>query len=128
VNLQEIGSLGSSSKLSHCLNKGHALNISDCTTQLDYAYVWLLICIVDGYFGNSLDPVNDGICDVWNDLYGLAEIVAFSLALNNVFVDLASCDIVLASQSDVQVSFVVAQVEVDFSAVVKYKDLPMSVI
>jgi hypothetical protein len=101
VNLQEVWTLGASSQLSHCLNEGHALNISNCATQLDYAYVWLLICIVNWDLSLSLNPVDDSVCDVWNDLDSLAEIVALSLALDNMLVDFAGCDVVFARQSDI---------------------------
>jgi hypothetical protein len=54
---------------------------------------------------------------VRDDLHRLAEIVAFALALDDMLVDLARRDVVLARQGDVEVALVVAQVEVDFAAV-----------
>lgn len=52
-----------------------------------------------------------------DNLHGLAEIIALSLAFDDVLVYLAGCDIVVASQCDVEVSLVVAEIEVDFTAV-----------
>jgi hypothetical protein len=126
VNLQEVWSLGSSSKLCHCLNEGHALNISDRATQLDYANIRLLICIVDWDLGDPLDPVDNCVCDVWNNLYGFAEVVTLPFPLDNMLVDFAGRDVVLASQSDVQIALVVAQVEINLSTIIEYEDLPMS--
>lgn len=110
MNLQEVWAFGSSSQLSHCLNKGHALDVTNCTPQFDYAYVRLFICVVDWNFSDPLDPVYNGVCNVWHDLDRLAKVVALSLALDDVLIDFASGDIVLAGQGNVQVAFVVAQV------------------
>ena len=43
-----------------------------------------------------------------------------------MLVHLASRDAVLSSQSDVEVSFVVSEIEVNFPAVVKYEALSVS--
>lgn len=57
------------------------------------------------------------IGDVWDDLYGFTQVVALALALDNVLVDLASGDVVVAGEGDVEVALVVAKIEVDFAAV-----------
>lgn len=101
MNLQEVWALGSSPQLSHCLNKGHALNVTNRTTQLNDAHVRLFICVIDWDLSDPLDPVYNGICDVWNNLNSLAEVVALSLALDNLLVYFASGNIVLAGQGDV---------------------------
>jgi hypothetical protein len=55
---------------------------------------------------------------MWDYLYGLAEVFPSSLALDNVLVDFTSCDVVLAGEGDIEVAFVVSEVEVDFSSIV----------
>lgn len=45
------------------------------------------------------------------------------LFLNNLSVDLARRDVVIAAQRDIEVSLVVSQVKVDFSAIVEDVDL-----
>jgi hypothetical protein len=62
---------------------------------------------------------------VRHDLHRLAEIVALALALDDVLVDLAGGDVVVACEGDVKVALVVAQVEVDFAAVGEDEDLAM---
>lgn len=62
-----------------------------------------------------------------DDLYRLSKVVASSLALNDMLVYLAGGDVVFTRQGDVEVAFVVAQIEIDFAAIVEYKDFPMSV-
>jgi hypothetical protein len=52
-----------------------------------------------------------------HDLDRLAEVVAAALTLNDVLVDLARCDVVLAGEGDVEVALVVAEIEVDLAAV-----------
>jgi hypothetical protein len=54
---------------------------------------------------------------VRHDLHSLAEIIALALALDDVLVDLARGDVVVASKGDVKVALVVAEIEVDFAAV-----------
>lgn len=126
VDLQEVGSFDFPPELSHSLHERHALNVSNCTSQLNNTHIWLLIGIVYWDFGNSLDPVYDGVCDVWDHLHRLAQVVTFTLALNNVLVNLAGCDVVLAGQGNVEVSLVVSKVKVDLSTIVKDKDLSVS--
>lgn len=53
-----------------------------------------------------------------DDLYGFADIVALPLLVNDVLVDLASRDVVFASQGDIQVAFVVAEIQICLTAVV----------
>lgn len=54
---------------------------------------------------------------MWDDLYGFTQVVALALAFDNVLVDLASGDVVVAGEGDVEVALVVAKIEVDFAAV-----------
>jgi hypothetical protein len=54
---------------------------------------------------------------VGHDLHRLAEVVAAALTLDDVLVNLARCDVVLAGEGDVEVALVVAEIEVDLAAV-----------
>ena len=58
-----------------------------------------------------------------NYLHGLSKVVTPPLTLYDMLVNLAGCDVVLPSQCDVQVSFIVSQIEVNFSAVIEDKAL-----
>jgi hypothetical protein len=57
-----------------------------------------------------------------HNLDGLSEVIAPSLTLDYVLVDLARCNIALASEGNVEVTLVVPEIEVDFSAIVEDKD------
>ena len=105
--------------------------------------VRLLTGVVDGYFRYALDPVLDGSRDVGNDLDGLAEVVApalqrprelatgaqrdsieeTDLLLDDLAVDLARGNVVVTREGNVEIAFVVAEVEVDLSAIVEDVDL-----
>ena len=123
VNLEEVILSCSTSKLAHRLNKRGGLDIADGSSQLDNADVWGLVGVVDWDLGDALDPVLDGVRQVWHDLDGAAEVVAATLFLDYVLVDLAGCDVVLAREGDIEVALVVSKIEVDLSAVVEDEDL-----
>ena len=54
-----------------------------------------------------------------DNLYRLPKVISTTLALDDVLVDLTGCDVVLAGESDVKISLVVPEVEVDFTAVIE---------
>jgi hypothetical protein len=57
----------------------------------------------------------------------LADVLASTLLLDDVLVDLACSDIVLACEGNVEVALVVAKIEVNFTAIVEDKDFTMPV-
>ena len=86
-------------QLTNGLQEDGALDITDGTADLNETDVGLVALLVDGTAGNGGDPILvrlaqgpttylDLVGDVGNDLDGLAEIVAASLALNDSLVDL----------------------------------------
>lgn len=126
MNLQEIVLSSSSLQLSHSLNEGCTLNISHCASKLNNADIRCLIGIVDWDASHAFDPVLNRVGQMRYYLDSLSEIVAATLALNDVLVDLASGDVVLASEGNIEVSLVVSEVEVDFSTVIEDKDFTVS--
>lgn len=50
------------------------------------------------------------------------------LTLNDMLVDLARSNIVLAGKCDVQIALIVPQIEIDLSSVIEHKDFAMPVI
>ena len=127
MDLHEVIPARSPPELSQGLNKRHALHITNCTTKLNDAHIWLLACIIYGYTRNLLDPFLDCICNVWDNLYGLAQVITLALAFDDVLVDLASGDIVVTSESDVEVAFIVAEIEIDFTTVGEDEDFTVPV-
>lgn len=128
VNLEEVVLSGSASELSHRLNEWRRLDISDGSSKLDNADIWGLVGVVDWDLSNTLYPVLDRVGQMWNDLNGAAEVITATLLLDNVLVDLAGCDVVLASEGDVEIALVVAEIKVDFTAVVKDEDFAVPVV
>ena len=127
MDVKEIVSSGSSSKLCHGLYERHTLYVTNCPPELYNADIRLLICVVYGYSRNSFDPVLDCVGNVWHNLNSASKVGAFSLSVNDVFVYLAGRDIVLSGEGYVEVSLVVSKVKVNFSAVVQDKNLAMPI-
>jgi len=126
MDLQEIILSRPPLQLSHSLDKRRTLDISDSTSQLNNAHIRGLIGIVDWDTCYALDPILNRVGQVGHNLNGLSEVVTATLTLNDVLVDLAGGDVVLASEGDVEIAFVISEVEVDFPSVVEYKDFPVS--
>jgi hypothetical protein len=127
VDLHEVVTAGAPSKLSHSLDERHALHVTDSASKLDDAHIGLLVGVVHGNAGDLLHPLLDGVGDVRHDLDRLAQVVALALALDDVLVDLARGDVVVAREGDVQVALVVAEIEVDLAAVREDEDLAVPV-
>jgi hypothetical protein len=125
VDLQKVAFADPPSQLGHGLDERHALNIANSASELDYADIRLLARVIHRYPRDSLDPGLDGIGDVRDDLHRLAQVVALALALNDMLVNLARRDVIVARQGDVQVALVVAEIEVDFAAIGENEDFAM---
>lgn len=126
VDLHEIVSTGTHTELSHCFDKGHALDITDCATELNNTDVRLFVCVIDGHFCYIFDPVLDCFDDVRDDLDCMAQIVTFAFLVYDVLVDSAGGNVIVTGQSDIQVAFVIAEIEIDFAAIVEDKDFTVS--
>lgn len=125
MNLQEVAFSSSSLQLSHGFDEWGTLNVSNSTTQLNDANIRCLLCIVDWDPRNSLDPILNGIGQMWHNLYSLSEVIASTLTLNDMLIDLSCGDVVFASECDVEIALIVSEVEVDFSSIIENKDFSM---
>jgi hypothetical protein len=54
-----------------------------------------------------------------HDLHCFSKIIAPSLSLDNMLIHLPRSNIVFASQSNVEIAFVIAEIEVDFTTVIE---------
>lgn len=66
VDGHKVGASLLVTQLGQCLDKGHALDITDGTSKLNDAHIRLHVGSINRDSGNSLDPVLDGVGDVWN--------------------------------------------------------------
>lgn len=128
MNLHKISLPSTSLQLTHSFNERGTLDIADCTTQFDDANIGALICIINRNSRNSLHPVLDCVCKMGHNLDGLPKIVATTLTFDYVLIYLASGNIILASKCDVEITLVIAEVEVDFPAIVEDKNFPVPMI
>tara|TARA_B100000131_G_scaffold60884_1_gene56622 strand:- start:4022 stop:4240 length:219 start_codon:yes stop_codon:yes gene_type:complete len=53
-------------------NEGSALDVTNCSTQLDYTSIWLLAVTITRCMRYALNPILNLIGDVRNDLHCLA--------------------------------------------------------
>ena len=125
VDLKEIVATCTPAKLSQRFHKGHALDVTNRSAQFDNTNIRLLIGIVHRDSSYSLNPLLDSVRDMRYDLDGLPEVASPAFMLNHLLVNLARSDIVLTRQLNVEITLVVAEVEVGFAAVIKHEDLAM---
>lgn len=118
MNLKKIILACTSAQRPHSFNERSTLNIAYSSTKLDDAHIRFFIGVIHGYPRYPLDPVLDGVCNMWYDLHGLAKIVTCPFPFNHMLIDFAGGDIVFSREGDVQISLVVAKVEIDLAAIV----------
>src|SRR5262249_11087313 len=73
----------------------------------------------------SADAVLNHVCDVRNDLHGLAEIIAAAFLENHGLVNLTAREVIVSGENTVSESLVMTKVEVGLCAVVQHIDFPM---
>ena len=121
MDLGEVMWTSTPAQLSHRLNEGCRFDVTDSAAEFDDAYVGRFMGRIDGDLGDSLNPVLDGIGEVGNDLNRLSQVVTAAFAFYHMLIHLASCDGIFPSEGDVEVAFVVAQIKVNFAAIVEDK-------
>ena len=97
-------------ELADRLQERQALDVADRPADLDQHEIETVIPLAD--------EVLDGVGDVGNDLDGRAEIVAAAFLGEDLLVDAAGGDVVLARRRPAGEAFVVTEVEVGLGAVV----------
>lgn len=112
-------------KLPQGLDEGSGLDVTHGTAKLDEAHIGLVGAAVDWDATDALEPRLDRVGDVRHHLHGFAQVVSAPLPFQHRGVDLAGGHVGLASQVDVEKAFIVAQIEVGLSAVVRDKHLPV---
>ena len=105
MNLQEVVLPSPPSQLPHSLDEWPTLNVSHRAAKLNYANIWLFIGIIHGYPCNSFYPILYRICKVGHNLHCFPKIVASTLSLYHVLVDLACGYVVLTCEGDVEIAF-----------------------
>ncbi|KAH3665956.1 hypothetical protein OGAPHI_004145 [Ogataea philodendri] len=87
-------------ELSKSFHKRSRLNISNGTTKFNDTDIWLHSRRINRDSSNSLDPVLNGVGDVWNNLDSL-------------------------TQRDTQVTLIISQIQIDFSTIIQNETLTM---
>jgi hypothetical protein len=102
-------------ELAHRLQERQGFDVAHRAADFDDGHVY---CVGRSDAGAALDEILDFVGDVGNHLHRLAEVVATALLLEHALVDLAGGEVVGAAHARRDESFVVAQVQVGFGAVV----------
>ena len=130
-------------ELAHRLDERRRLYVSNCTAKLlivqmdicpclpeethfNNTDVRFLASVVHGDARDSLDPLFDGTRDMRNNLDGFAQIVASTLLFDDFGKDFSEGNVVFPAQGDVEIAFIIAQIQVDFTAIVENKAFAVS--
>jgi hypothetical protein len=107
------------------LGKRRILDITERASKFNDTDLRRLARVIHRYLRHTNDPLLYGVGEMRNDLDRLAKKVAGPLPLDNVLVHLSGRNAVVAGESDVEVSLVVAEIEVDFAAIGKHEHFAM---
>src|SRR5262249_44754966 len=106
-------------ELADGLEERQALDIADRAADLDQDEIEALVAFEDEFLNR--------IGDVRNDLDGRAEIIAAPFLAENLLVDAAGGDVVLAGRRKPSEALVVPEIEIGLRAVVRDEDLAVLV-
>ena len=110
-------------ELTQRLDKRRRFNVTHRAAQLDNAHVRRLAALINRQRCHTLNPVLNGISQVRHNLHRLTEVVTATLLLDDLSVDLACGDIIVARQRDIQVTLIISQIQVDLATIVQHKHL-----
>lgn len=108
-------------ELAECFDEWHALDVTNGSAQLNDAHLWLRVCF-DRLHGDAFNPLLYGIGDVRHHLHCFPQIIATTLLLDHLLINFARRYVVVAMQCYVKESLVVAQVQIDFAAIIEHKN------
>ena len=101
-------------ELAECLDKRHTLDIANGSTKLDNADIRFLPRVIgiqpvfDRAGRDTLDPVHDSICDMWNYLNRFPEEVTPAFLFNYCLIQFSSGDIIVLCERDIQESLIIS--------------------
>src|SRR5262249_34917835 len=116
VDVKAIGFADIQGKLPNGLKVGHAFDVADGAPDFSNDDVHV---VGSEFVNRGLDLVGD----VWNDLDGLALVFPVAFLFDYGQIDPAGGEIGIAIERGVGESFVVAEVEVSFGAVIQHVNL-----
>ena len=103
-------------KLTNCLQKGQAFDVTDSATDLDNDHIDVVFC-------QALDGCFDFIGDMRDDLNCLPQVVSTTFSFDHRLVDEAGRGVIGLGQFGRREAFVVAQVQIRFRPVIRYENL-----
>ena len=125
MNKRYVFSADTELELAKCFEIGCAFDIANCATELNNANVRRFFATVSRSVSDINNPILHGIRNVWNDLNGLAKIVPTSFCFKDLREDLSSREVVISSEIEIEKTFVIAEVQVDFATVIEDENFPV---
>ena len=102
VNQQRATASYLHAQLSYSFQKGLRLNITNGSAGLNNQHI--------NAFSDQFDSTLDFISDMWNDLYRATQVIASAFATNNLRVNTACCNVVVAGHARIGEALIMAQV------------------
>ena len=109
-------------ELPKCLDKWCTLDISYSSTQFDNTGIRGLVTTVGRTLCHILYPRLYGIGYMGDDLNCFAKVITTSFSFDYLGVDLTCGDVMITFKTDIEKSFVISEVKVDFAAVVEHEN------
>ena len=102
VNRAKVFTSDAKLKLAESLNEGHALDVSDGSSQLDDADFGRIHLVADRNRRYFLHPFLYGVGDVGNHLHRFPEVITAPFLIDHRLVDFPGGDVVVPVKRDVQ--------------------------
>ena len=125
VNQRKVVHAHTELELTQCLDEWSTFDVTHSSTQFNDTNLWFLAQLVHRNSSNTLDPALNGVGHMWNHLDCFTQVVSLTFSFNHMRVDFTRGDVVVTRQSDVEISFVVTQIQINFTSVIQDKTLTM---
>ena len=117
VNVQAVVAADVGTQLADGFEEGQTFDVAHRAADFYDGHIGSVIA-----FGKAQNGTLDFIGDMGNHLHGTAEIVAAAFLVDDVVVDASGGSVVVLGKGNVEITFVVAEIEVGFRAVIGHID------
>jgi len=111
------------SHLTKCLQEDKRLNVTNGSSNLNQTHIWRSFLPIHALVRNPLNPILNGTSHVRDHLHSLAQVVTPALGTDHALVHLASGDVMVFRQLDIQEPLVVSKIQVCFASIFEHEYL-----
>ena len=108
VHVENVLAANIVAQLAHCFEERLGFNVTNGATNFGDDNIRCDAVLVGLFHGEN--GFFDGVCDVWNDLYGATEVAAAPFFGDDVGVDASGGDVSSLRHGDVEEAFVVSEI------------------